>query len=38
LKNNAEFMAVKENFFAAVPENLPLEYASTVTLGSIALK
>jgi len=38
IANHAEFIAVPENLVTEVPGNLPLEYASTVTLGSIALQ
>jgi len=38
IANHAEFIAVPENLIVRVPENLPLEHASTVTLGSIALQ
>jgi len=38
IANHAEFITVPENLIVRVPENLPLEHASTVTLGSIALQ
>ncbi|MBA7510556.1 L-threonine 3-dehydrogenase [subsurface metagenome] len=38
IANHAEFIAVPENLVVRVPENLSLKYASTVTLGSIALQ
>jgi len=38
IANHAEFIAVPENLVVRVPENLSLNYASTVTLGSIALQ
>ncbi|MFZ3136491.1 MAG: bi-domain-containing oxidoreductase [Thermodesulfovibrionales bacterium] len=38
IANHAEFIAAPENLVARIPENLSLKYASTVTLGSIALQ
>ena len=38
IANHAEFIVVPENLVVRVPENLSLKYASTVTLGSIALQ
>jgi len=38
IANHAEFIAVPENLVVRVPEGLSLKYASTVTLGSIALQ
>jgi predicted dehydrogenase/threonine dehydrogenase-like Zn-dependent dehydrogenase len=38
IANHAEFIAVPRNLLVKVPENLPLNFASTVTLGSVALQ
>lgn len=38
IANHAEFIAVPRNLLVKVPESLSLEFASTVTLGSIALQ
>lgn len=38
IANHAEFIAVPRNLLVKVPENLSLDFASTVTLGSIALQ
>lgn len=35
--HHAEYVTVPENLIVKVPDNLPLEHASTVALGSIAL-
>ena len=38
IANHAEFIAVPRNLLVKVPENLPLDIASTMTLGSIAMQ
>lgn len=38
IANHAEFIAVPRNLLVKVPENLPLNIVSTVTLGSIAIQ
>ena len=38
IANHAEFIAVPRNLLVKVPDNLPLDFASTVTPGSIAMQ
>ncbi len=38
IANHAEFITVPRNLVVKVPENLPIDIASTVTLGSIAMQ
>ena len=38
IANHAEFIAVPENLICKVPQDLPLDLASTITLGSIAMQ
>ena len=38
ISNHAEFIAVPRNLVVKVPEEIPLDFASTMTLGSIAMQ
>jgi len=38
IANHAEFISVPENLTVKIPENLSIKYASTATLGSIAMQ